>query len=1023
MSKKPTILAIDDEEYVRRSIRGFFEDSDFEVWEAGNGQQGLDTFRRTKPDVVLVDLRMPGISGLEVIENLSAESPETPLVVLSGTGVIADAIDAIRKGAWDYVTKPVIDMTALEHVVNSVMERARLRRERRRYQEHLEEEVSRRTRELLQLNNRLKNIVRSSRSVMATSSLPGVARQLLTEFASNMSAEEGALYLLEEENLVLMSSLGPGDPAATIPFPAGTPSFIGRALAGKQPVLVLDMAAEGLHMPGAREEWGQGSLCSFPFIDSSGAPLGIVALYSSTCFTFTEQDIEIGLVLASYGCEAIRAARAMESLHASEMRYRRLVENIDAVIFTLDSAGDITYVSPVSESMTGYSPEELIGRNYREFMPFPEKQEPTVRDLLRGYSRQAEFALTRKSGEMLWVRASSRPVREGERVTGFHGVLTDVSQRKAAEERLEQRAFELRVLNDLARELGFELTIESAVNTGLRHIMQSVEPDAAMIFSMEQGRLNLKGLLPETLEARDDSGAIRRIAESFCRLAVQEIHPVYSPNIISDPRFVAGECRQPGLVSFAALPLMSADEIIGILCVASSRRRDFRQEASFLEALCNELAIGMKNNILYHKAQDYALELQERLVQIEAAEKENRELTRQLNQAQKMEAVGTLAAGIAHDFNNILSAVVGYTEISLLKTDQNELKSYLDRILGACDRAKNLVGQILTFSRATDLEKRPVDVGAVAKEAVKLVRASIPSMIEIRHEIASSPLTVLADPTQIHQVLINLCTNAAHAMNQKGGVIEVRLQNVEVTPPMAHFKLDLKPGLYVKLTVRDTGEGIAPEVMHRIFEPFFTTKAKGESTGLGLSVVYGIAKGSGGTVTVESEVGKGSVFSVYLQAVTQTVPAEPSAGSELPEGSERVLFVDDEEIIVEICTEMLESLGYTVTPAKGGRDALEIFRRSSDQFDLVITDMTMPGITGAQLSEEILKIKPGVPIILCTGFTELITEEKAKAMGIREFAMKPLSRRALAELVRKALEQERFTQPPPPDWRRHGSLH
>ncbi|MHC1729639.1 MAG: response regulator [Syntrophobacteraceae bacterium] len=1023
MSEKPIILAIDDEETIRRSIRGFFEDSGFEVWEAGNGREGLELFRRKLPEVVLVDLRMPGISGLEVIEKMAAEAPEIPLVVLSGTGVIADAIDAIRKGAWDYVTKPVIDMAALEHVVNSARERAKLREESRRYREHLEEEVLRRTRQLRQLNYRLKTIVRSSRSVMACTSVAAVTRQLLAEFASNMCTEAGALYLLEEGKLVLMSALGPGRPAASIPLPVPTSSIIGKALVEKAPILVLDVAAEGLSLPDVREEWKQGALCAFPLIDSTGEPLGIVMLHNSTCFTFTEQDVEIGAVLASYSCEATRAVRAMELLNASETQYRNLVENINEVIYAVNADGIFTYVSPVSESMTGYRPEEIIGRNYREFSPSPRKQESTIQELLKGTARQAEFAITKKSGGLLWVRASSRPVQNGDRVTGIHGVLTDISERKAAEEQLEKRAFELTVINDLARELGFELTLESAVSTSLRHVMQSIEPDVALIFTMEEGNITLKGLIPEPLGSQDDALAIHRAAERICGLAVQERLPVFSRDISSEPRCAFEKCEQSGLRSFGALPLISAGEIIGVLGVASHHERDFQKDASFLETLSNEIAIGMKNNILYHKAQNYALELKAHLMQIEAAEKENRELTKQLNQAQKMEAVGTLAAGIAHDFNNILSAIVGYTEITRLKTDQAELKSHLDRVLGACDRAKNLVGRILTFSRATDLERRPVDIGSIITEALKLVRASIPSMIEIRQDITSNVLTVLADPTQIHQVLINLCTNAAHAMSQRDGVIEVGLENLEVTPQMAHFQLNLSPGLYVKLTVRDTGDGIAPELMHRIFEPFFTTKTKGESTGLGLSVVYGIAKGCGGTVTAESELGEGSVFSVYLPAITDTVVSTPIVRDPLPEGSERILFVDDEEIIVDICREMLESLGYTVTASVGGMAALEIFRRSPDKFDLVITDMTMPGITGVDLSREILTIRPDIPIILCTGFTELITEEKAKAMGIREFVMKPLSRRAIAELARKALEQKHCSHPAPQEWRPLGSLH
>jgi CheY-like chemotaxis protein len=375
-----------------------------------------------------------------------------------------------------------------------------------------------------------------------------------------------------------------------------------------------------------------------------------------------------------------------------------------------------------------------------------------------------------------------------------------------------------------------------------------------------------------------------------------------------------------------------------------------------------------------------------------------------LHQAQKLEAIGTLAAGIAHDFNNILAAIMGYTEITKLRIEQPSLHGYLDHVLEACDRAKKLVYQILTFSRMTEQERKPVDISLIIKEALRLVRATLPSVIEIQENIAAGTHTVVADPTQLHQVFVNLCTNAAHAMRQTGGVLEICLENVEITAEMTLCKPDMSPGSYMKLSVRDTGGGIAPDVMDRIFEPFFTTKGKGEGTGLGLSVVYGIVKGCGGTITVESAPGTGAIFSVYIPAISDSRESKLKTSDALPVGKERILFVDDEEAIANMSREMLESLGYTVTTATNSLNALEMFRNSTGEFDLVITDMTMPGITGVDLSKEILKVRGDTPIILCSGFNELITEDKAKALGIRGFAMKPFNRKDIAVLIRKALE-------------------
>ncbi len=378
-------------------------------------------------------------------------------------------------------------------------------------------------------------------------------------------------------------------------------------------------------------------------------------------------------------------------------------------------------------------------------------------------------------------------------------------------------------------------------------------------------------------------------------------------------------------------------------------------------------------------------------------------LETRLIQAQKMEAIGTLAGGIAHDFNNILAAIIGYTEMTKSKLRQDELRPYLERVLEASERARNLVGQILTFSRSGGNEPRPIAVGPLIEEGIKLLRATLPTTIEIRQHIASRLPAIVADPTQVHQVLINLCTNAAHAMRLHGGVLAVTLEDMEVTPAMAAVHLDLIPGHFLKLTVADTGTGVAPEIVHRIFDPFFTTKNLGEGTGLGLSVVYGIIRGCGGTITVHSERGAGSVFAVYLPALEGHFEAREERLQPIPKGTGRVLLVDDEEMLVTMGRQMLEELGYEVTATTDSSDALELFRVRPDQFDLIITDMTMPGMTGVDLAKELLGIRPELPIILCTGYSELITEEKARAMGIQGFAQKPLSLQHLANLIAQVL--------------------
>ena len=394
------------------------------------------------------------------------------------------------------------------------------------------------------------------------------------------------------------------------------------------------------------------------------------------------------------------------------------------------------------------------------------------------------------------------------------------------------------------------------------------------------------------------------------------------------------------------------------------------------------------------------------ITEVKLAQEEKVKIQKQLQQAQKMEAIGTLAGGIAHDFNNILGVIFGCTELALFDVPEGtDAYRNLRQVLNAGNRATDLVQQILTFSRRKEMEQKPVRLGIVFKEALKMLRASLPSTIEIRQEIKQDSGMVLTDPTQMHQVLMNLCTNAAHAMREKGGVLKVGFDNVEFDSKEEAQNPDLSPGPYVRLTVGDTGHGMDPAILERIFDPYFTTKEMGDGTGLGLAVIDGIVRGCKGAITVHSEPGKGTAFQVFLPRVDQFKGlAEGEEAAALPAGNERILFVDDEEALVQIGKEMLERLGYEVVAKTSSIEALEIFRTQPDKYDLVITDMTMPKMTGEELAKEFIRIRPDIPIILCTGFSEHITEERAKGIGIQEFIMKPLVIRNLAEKIRNVLD-------------------
>lgn len=387
------------------------------------------------------------------------------------------------------------------------------------------------------------------------------------------------------------------------------------------------------------------------------------------------------------------------------------------------------------------------------------------------------------------------------------------------------------------------------------------------------------------------------------------------------------------------------------------------------------------------------------------AEEARAQLEDRLRQAQKMEAIGTLAGGIAHDFNNILAAILGYTELALGEApDTGTIKSSLQEVMEAGYRAKDLVHQILTFSHHAEHERRPLQVRLIVKEVLKLLRASLPATIEIRPQLQAESAFVLADPTEIHQIIMNLATNAYHAMRDGGGVLEIGLSSVELDAQAIPAMPELREGRYVRLTIRDTGQGMDAATLERAFKPFFSTKEVGEGTGLGLSIVHGIVTDCGGAIQVLSEPGQGTSFHVYLPQVTATPQAKVLPERSFPGGNERVLLVDDEEPITRCGKYFLQSHGYTVTALTSSVEALDMFRLHPERFDLVVTDETMPKLTGSELAKELLAIRHDLPIVLCSGMIKDSVAEEVKKNGVREYLSKPFTSLQLGEAIRRALD-------------------
>jgi PAS domain S-box-containing protein len=373
--------------------------------------------------------------------------------------------------------------------------------------------------------------------------------------------------------------------------------------------------------------------------------------------------------------------------------------------------------------------------------------------------------------------------------------------------------------------------------------------------------------------------------------------------------------------------------------------------------------------------------------------------------SQKMEALGTLAGGIAHDFNNILAAIVGYTQLAVPALAPESVSGqHLREVLQAAERARALIERIQLFSRPQEPGHHPVELRGVVDDVLRLVHPSLPSSVQTRKRFGASASVVRGDAIQLHQMVINLCTNAGQAMAERGGVLQVALDDVEVGGQGRSEQRELPHGRYLRLRVSDTGHGLMADTVHRIFEPFFTTRTDRGGTGMGLAMVHGIVRSHGGVIAVDSQPGQGTTFSVYLPASDLAVPALPPVADLPSPGKERILVVDDDPVLARMHQQMLESLGYDAAARTSARDALEAFRAASEAFDAVLLDQAMPEIAGDVLAAELMKIHPGIRIVLCTGFSNALTPERASALGIREYLSKPVRLEDLAVALRRALD-------------------
>jgi PAS domain S-box-containing protein len=690
----------------------------------------------------------------------------------------------------------------------------------------------------------------------------------------------------------------------------------------------------------------------------------------------------------AYGELEERVEERTTALRKSEQRWSTTLSSIGDAVIATDVSGIITFMNQVAETLTGWALAEAVSKPVSEVFRIvnertrEEVESPVAKVLREGMvvGLANHTILVKKDGTEVPIDDSGAPIRDKDGTTmGVVLVFRDIAERRLAEEALRESRVQL------------NLAVKSA-SMGVWH-WDLVEGRR----SFDEQACRLLGIEPATFTGRADEffGAVhpddREMLKAALTGTIEQDVP-YEPEYRAvwpdgSVHYIAARGR---LVRYDTDN--RAERINGVIWDITNRKR-------------TEEELRKAHDELEKRIEERTAELRQAYYRLMDETREREKVESQLRQAQKLEALGTLSGGIAHDFNNILAAIIGFTELVADHiTEGSRGERHVQRIMEASIRGRELVRQMLTFSRKTEQEKKPLLLSDIVKETVKLIRATTPTTIDVRVKVQSESALILGDPTQMQQVLMNLCTNAAHAMRENGGALGIELSDFNVSGSGGNFQ-SVEPGPYMKLIVRDTGTGILPDVIDRVFDPFFTTKKLGEGTGLGLSVVHGIIKQSNGYITVESEPGKGSTFTVYLPGVVGETETDAASEDVLPTGTERVLFIDDEAALVEMGEDILAALGYDVTSRTSSKKALSLLREDPHRFDLVITDQTMPDITGIELAKEILSFRADMPIIMCTGFSHLVDAEKARGAGIKAFAMKPLTKREIARTVRQVLDE------------------
>ncbi len=885
------VLVVDDDPEERFATCRILRKAGYEVEEANSGPDAIDKVRETTPDLLLLDVVMPGMDGFETCRTIKADRhfDEVFVVLISSYKTTpehqAKGLDA---GADGFICRPY----------------------------HSAEFVSR---------------IRSMMRIKAAEKELRLQRQWLRVTLSSIG--DALIATDDEERILFMNSVAEELTGWTIE--EASRKRIGEVFD------IVDGTTERPVMGPVGRVLKEGSVI---LLDDNTLLVAKNRQRKSIADSAAPIRDEAGKVTG-----AVLVFRDVTEKRLSDEKLSEAVRNWEAVFaaigqmaLIIDPHHGVVDANDVALAKTGFAREQIIGKKCFEILhgaTRPPPDCPMVKALASGYQESGATPLQSLEGEYL---VSCTPVRgaKGD-IARFIHIATDISDLRQVEKELVESEQKYRMLFKSASDAIFLVDVETL------DILDANE-SASMMYDYDLREFSV-------LKATDLSSEIDRTIEAIMLGSPTEI-PIRYHRKKDGTVF-------PVEVASVFFPLKGRRVVLASVRDISQRLR-FEQEREALEM--------------------------------------------QLRQSQKLEAIGTLASGIAHDFNNILSSIMGFSELSLDMVEKgSDLEDNLLEIHAGGERAKDLVKQILTFARRTPEQKaKPIRVGPIAEEVTTFLRSSLPKSVELSCHVECDSL-VLADPSQVHQVLMNLCANASQAMEKEGGELTLHVSGVNLDESYNKVFPELMTGDYVKVTVSDTGPGIPEDIRDSVFEPYFTTRESGEGTGLGLAMVHGIVKRHQGHIRVRSRLGEGTSFDVYLPVTDQPAEERQYVEGDLPEGNERILLVDDEPPVAKMGAQILGRLGYHVTKHTSSSEALEAFRTAPDDFDLVITDLTMPELSGERFAAEVKRIRPDIPVVLCTGYGKKISDERAREIGIAALVQKPFARSELAGTVREVLDAVR----------------